>query len=414
MGPITLFDKSFLQSLSVDEALWFDHFFLANVCPLFYGETLADLDKSVRKGRTPEQEVAIIANKFPEMHGLPCAHHLTLCSVELLGFRVPMTGQVPLADGRRVESEGGRAAVFEPSPEADAFARWQRGEFLDIERHYARRWRRETAILSETEASVLIKALGVSETYRQLEQAMAAATAAVNRGKHPMEWVSLVLNSLGVSEELQQQSQERWHSSGEPTLEAFTPYTAYVLEVEVFFNIALASKLISSGRASNALDIAYLYYLPFCDMFVSSDRLHRNCAPLFLRPDQTFVWGPSLKANLREINDHFLKLPESVREGGVNSFAERPPKVGNEVVSDLWRQLLPNLAKADSCPNKDTQRTPRTPEEIVRLAKSPTMLTSESDWTSGELDQMVIKRNVKARRGSWDQVPPNLSREPHT
>jgi hypothetical protein len=78
MGPITLFDKSFLQSLSVDESVWFDHFFLANVCPLFYVETLADLEKGVREGRTPEQEVGIIARKFPEMSGAPCVYHGTL------------------------------------------------------------------------------------------------------------------------------------------------------------------------------------------------------------------------------------------------------------------------------------------------------------------------------------------------
>ena len=125
MGPITLFDKSFLQSLSVDESVWFDHFFLANVCPLFYGETLADLDKTVRKGRTPEEEVGIIADKFPEMHGMLCGYHRTLCIGEMLGYPLPMTGQVPLVGGRRVKSEGGRAAVFEPSQETDAFARWQ-------------------------------------------------------------------------------------------------------------------------------------------------------------------------------------------------------------------------------------------------------------------------------------------------
>ena len=66
MGPITLFDKSFLQSLNVDESVWFDHYYLANVCHLFYVETLADLEKAVRDGRTPEQEVGIIASKFPE------------------------------------------------------------------------------------------------------------------------------------------------------------------------------------------------------------------------------------------------------------------------------------------------------------------------------------------------------------
>ena len=41
MGPITIFDKSALQALNMDEAVWFDAFFLANVVPLFYVETLA-------------------------------------------------------------------------------------------------------------------------------------------------------------------------------------------------------------------------------------------------------------------------------------------------------------------------------------------------------------------------------------
>ena len=61
MGPATLFDKSFLQSLSLDEAVFFDHFFLPVISQLFYVETLADFEKRVREGRTPEQEVGIIA-----------------------------------------------------------------------------------------------------------------------------------------------------------------------------------------------------------------------------------------------------------------------------------------------------------------------------------------------------------------
>lgn len=57
MGPIALFDKSFLQSLNIDEAVWFDQFFIANISPLFYVETLADLDKEIRHGRTAEDVV---------------------------------------------------------------------------------------------------------------------------------------------------------------------------------------------------------------------------------------------------------------------------------------------------------------------------------------------------------------------
>lgn len=75
MGPTALFDKSFIQGLSLDESVWFDNFFIANVCPIFFAETLADLDKST-ESRSPEDEVRIIADKFPERSGRPNAHHV--------------------------------------------------------------------------------------------------------------------------------------------------------------------------------------------------------------------------------------------------------------------------------------------------------------------------------------------------
>ena len=66
MGPIALFDKSFLQGISVDEAVWFDRLFLAVVCPVFYVETLADLAKEPSKRGPAEVVVKDIANKFPD------------------------------------------------------------------------------------------------------------------------------------------------------------------------------------------------------------------------------------------------------------------------------------------------------------------------------------------------------------
>ena len=47
VGPILLFDKSALQSLSVDEAVWLDTFYYPVITPLFFVETLADLEKEV-------------------------------------------------------------------------------------------------------------------------------------------------------------------------------------------------------------------------------------------------------------------------------------------------------------------------------------------------------------------------------
>jgi hypothetical protein len=60
-GPILIFDKSTLQSLSVDESCWLDIFYRANITPLFFVETLTDLEKEMKSGRRPEQVVTNIA-----------------------------------------------------------------------------------------------------------------------------------------------------------------------------------------------------------------------------------------------------------------------------------------------------------------------------------------------------------------
>ncbi len=54
-SPMIVFDKSTLQSLNVDEACWLDAFYLPIITPLFFVETLADLEKQVLKGRTPDK-----------------------------------------------------------------------------------------------------------------------------------------------------------------------------------------------------------------------------------------------------------------------------------------------------------------------------------------------------------------------
>ena len=53
MGPITLFDKSFLEMLNVDQAVLFDALYSSVIAPIFYTEVLADLEKMVPGSRTP-------------------------------------------------------------------------------------------------------------------------------------------------------------------------------------------------------------------------------------------------------------------------------------------------------------------------------------------------------------------------
>lgn len=89
MGPSTLFDKSFLQALSLDEAVWFDHFMMPVVCPIFIVETLGDLFKegTERKGI---EDLKYLAEKAPEKDGHPTIAHWKLINRELLGNRITL------------------------------------------------------------------------------------------------------------------------------------------------------------------------------------------------------------------------------------------------------------------------------------------------------------------------------------
>src|SRR3990172_3110174 len=144
MGPIALFDKSFLQSLSVDESVWFDHFFLANVCPIFYAETQADLAKEDGKSLTPEELVGRIAAKFPDFSGSPNVHHRTMCTASLLGHEVPLRPQIILPRGCHATVSGHPVAILPESPEARAFLRWTQGQFEEEERQAAAEWRQSS------------------------------------------------------------------------------------------------------------------------------------------------------------------------------------------------------------------------------------------------------------------------------
>src|SRR3990170_2917339 len=140
-GPILLFDKSVLQSLSIDEAVWFDTFYFPCITPLFFVETLADLEKEVQKGRRPEDVVGNLAEKTPIGGGIN-VHHQTLCVNELLGHRFELR-HVPVFSGGRsaTTGDGRRALVFDSPPEMEALKRWKERDFLEVEHHFARAWR---------------------------------------------------------------------------------------------------------------------------------------------------------------------------------------------------------------------------------------------------------------------------------
>ena len=408
MGPITLFDKSFLQSLNVDESVWFDCFFYSVICPIFYVETLADLKKPKLR-RSPEQEVGIIADKFPEMHCAPTVHHQEMVIGDLLGNHVPLTGQVPRDPNRLVKSDGHKGVVFEESPEEEAFSRWQSREFHDLEREFASTWRANLESLDLKRIPDEFRNLGISgRDCKSLREAKSVADALVNGTDKTLEVLGFLFFVLDIPQEGRNLIMERWVASKFPPLSSFAPYAAHFLTVEIFFQISLEASQISSDRPSNRLDIAYLYYLPFCMVFVSSDRLHRKCAPLFLRENQSFIQGQELKRTLSDLDRYYSTLPETEKRKGVMHFASHPPTEIESIVSQAWDRHLHGWRECAQEPPIELDSNPETVKKLRQLIDAPSLQPNAVDFASENLGYMSIRRNVHQKKGKWWQLPHDI------
>lgn len=410
MGPIALFDKSFLQSLSVDEAVWFDHFFLANISPLFYIETLADLDKEMSRGKTAEQVVGNIAEKAPQMSGAANISHLDLLVASLMGYPVSMTNRPVIGGGRHVEAAGKRGVNFELSPEAKAFNRWQDGEYQKLEREFARAWRAQIKGMAFESSASYAQKLGIDiSSCKNMTDAANAAHRIVNTTNKPYELIGFIINSVGIPREYQQQLVKRYQVAGFPPLTGFAPYAAHVIKVEVFFHICVSRGFISADRPSNKIDIAYLHYLPFCNVFISGDKLHRSTANLFIKDNQRFVWGPDLKKDLGKLNAHYMELPQEIKDKGVLSFASRPPTDEDYLTSELWDLLGPSWRNGERDTVPITQETnDKILEHVKQFTDAPTLPPDAVVESIDEVDSVSLQRSVRRKRGSWYQVPRDL------
>jgi hypothetical protein len=407
MGPAACFDKSFLQSLSVDEAVWFDAYFAPVITPLFFVETLADLEKKMKEGRSAESEVRNIANKTPEIFSAPNVFHATLCWGELLGNPVMMNHRPVLGNPKRAVVGEKKGFLFEETAEAKAFERWRQCQFLELEREYAREWRAMLAMPQSTVEHVFLRrALNELGACKSLPEVLALARSVVDEDGTAFERLQYIFDTIPVNKD-RDKIWWRYRAMGEPPIRQFAPYTAHVLDVGVFFQLAMTKGLISKDRPSNRVDIAYLNYLPFCQVFVSSDKLHRGTAPLFLDSSQTFVWGSDLKADLGRIDELHSQLPQEIREKGIQAFAPYPPTDGGFLTANLWDMTHAEWRN----PKKPKVDLGKVPPQILEMLKGIRENAGHSEIKFGldEADAIVMERKTRIKKGKWYLLPKDLA-----
>jgi hypothetical protein len=303
-------------------------------------------------------------------------------------------------------------AILPVSPEAKAFLRWAQGDYEVEERQVATEWRNGTVGYDTAE---VIAALNKIKAYDNTPCSTLAdihtATNEVMARLTPEQQVYLAMQLMGVNPALGLRILLRFKLVGEPPLTEFAPYVDFAMRVELFFHLAVHK---SRMGVAQRMDLCYLYYLPFCQLFVSGDWVHKQCAPLFLREDQEFVNAEDLKAALRALNAHYSSLPECQRNESIHQIAPQPPKDGSNLVTKLWDRHFPRWRTP-----KTTKVSSQELREVTAFWQAKIAQLEEIVETTGGdashmpvegLDALIQKRVARKRKGSWWRVPDELRR----
>ena len=389
---MSIFDKSFIHAINADEAAVFDVHFMSNITPLFFVEVLADLEKTnLESGR--EALVKSLAGKTPDWRSYANIPHHDLVAMELMGHPIELRRVPAIRGGRKVHTSDGPGTIFDEFPELKAKSRWRAGVFGPEEYATARAWR---AMLqaAPTQAAGLLSGSANRFTFADLSAVKRYVDQIVDPDNSRFGTLKGALELLGVSAEAQGDIVTRWKAAGGPPLREFAPYTAHVVSVDLFRLLAMASGLISIDKSSNFADIAYLHYLPFCEIFVSSDKLHRRCVPLFLAHGQAFVWGPDLRPHLAALVEGYLKEPD-IETAGLVGVSERTKFPAGTFIGDLVRQLHPHYDDSyrENLASKLTPEAART--ILARVAEARAAPAVDPGHSPEEEDKVTTVRRQK-------------------
>ncbi len=329
-------DKSTLQSLSSDEGFRLGGFFNIVLTPTLFMEIRADLMKASRSGRGPGREVTILADKLLSDAYVNLDYY-NLCVHNLMGDPVEMCGRPNIGGAQEFVSADGRRGLFiDEPPEIRSLRNWKDGKFTDEDWEFARVWRED---LSQIDLSWVKKELAWTRPYTKNIKTDADVLAMVDQSlgtpSQSFDILKIIIGLLRVPTLMHARIIEKWERAGRSMVGIYAPYATHVARVDMFFYSALARGFLPTDTPSDRVDLSYLYYLPFAEVFASSDKFHKRLAPLFLSSGRTFIDGDALKADLAALQDYYDALPREERRTGY------PPLEGDFLVSKLYDKLRP-------------------------------------------------------------------------
>lgn len=299
-------------------------------------EILGDLKKEATAGKPlPEERVKDFANKLFPMEIIVNDLYLDLVQNDLMGKGPSLDGRPNVRMQKAVQSSSGqRGLVVDQTLEEKSIYKWKDGNFSQADKELSALWRAHTTqedILVKLKNKLTLDVSGIKD-FKTLDQKV---TEFLTTPFGQQSFLIILLQNYKVSSTNGMDVMNRWMKQGHPPISTFAPYAFHCLRVDTLFSYGLASGLITT-RPTNKVDLEYLYYIPFGNIFTSNDKLHKNLAPLLLRPYQEFYTGVELKTDLNNIVKHLETLPiEEVRK-----YKSEPPVIEGSLTAKLWKEYF--------------------------------------------------------------------------
>jgi len=361
IGPLIILDKSVLQMLSADEFSLLTDYFRLVVPPVLIEEIIADLELKANERTIPEDVVRRLASRMAEARGYESVHYLYALGGSLLGGYVPMCGPVPIGNRPNAfHTDDREGFIYDKVPEQQFWERLASGRFDAQDKERAQRWRRDLSQidlekihrdLSGQSRQAFGKLTSCDEIVRIVDLSMENADATVQ-----LALVRGAALMAGFDQSGQSTVLRRWEALNRPKFRDFAPYAAYVSRLHATFAVGVSSGVITT-RATNAIDLQYLCYAPFCMVFASADRFHETMWPA-VAGRNSFVHGAELKLDLNSRCEQMAAQSASAEATARRGI--RPPRNEGSVITrmcDIY--LIPEPTRRDKA-----AATPRTIDEL--------------------------------------------------
>jgi hypothetical protein len=286
-----------------------------------------------------------------KVHGLQPANYRNLALANIHAHEISMIGQVQV-DGAAPNvhvTEDRRGVLYDSTPEQILWARWANGVFGTEDELTATTWRNGidqidldgvAAVWKKFSSRHFGSAKNQEELISALDVYLKDTAPAGQR-----EILNMTLDLVKASEQDRRVAHGLMNIGEMRSVLEFAPYAASVERLFLAFVCGLARGFIGP-RPTNYIDLQYLYYSPFCMVFVSNARFHREMWRA-TSGVHTFVWGQDLKDDLRRRIAMRAEIKQSTEDTTKVQDDSKPVGAPASVIAEMWRTYMRATGKSD-------------------------------------------------------------------